>query len=66
MRCKGLGELNPTDLHDVCFKDQRFRRLTVNDCQATLKLLNILEGPSANLRKQYIYDNAQHLGFNFD
>ena len=66
LRCKGLGELNPTDLHDVCFKDQRFRRLTVSDCQATVDLLNILEGPSANLRKQYIYDNAEHLGFNFD
>ena len=66
LRCKGLGELNPSDLHDVCFKDQRFRRLTVSDCQATIDLLNILEGPSANLRKQYIYDNAEHLGFNFD
>ena len=66
LRCKGLGELNPTDLHDVCFKDQRFRRLTVSDCQATVDLLNVLEGPSANLRKQYIYDNAEHLGFNFD
>ena len=66
LRCKGLGELNPTDLHDVCFKDQRFRRLTISDCQATVNLLNILEGPSANLRKQYIYNNAEHLGFNFD
>lgn len=66
LRCKGLGELNPSDLHDVCFKDQRFRRLTVSDCQATVDLLNVLEGPSANLRKQYIYDNAEHLGFNFD
>ena len=66
VRAKGLGELNPADLHDVCFKDQRFKRLTVSDCNKTVELLNILEGPSANLRKQYIYDNAEKLGFEFD
>ena len=66
IRNKGLGELNSQDLHDVCFKNQNFKRLTVDDCTKVEQLLNILEGSSANLRKQYIYDNATHLGFDFD
>ena len=65
LRAKGLGELNPEDLKKVCFENQRFKRITVSDCEATTKLLDILEGPSAAPRKQYIYDNAERLGFNF-
>jgi len=49
----------------VCFEQQRFKRITVSDVAATINLLNILQGSSADLRKQYIYDNAEHLGFNF-
>ena len=66
LRCKGLGELNAADLHKVCFENQRFKRITVSDAEATARLLEILEGPSVPPRKQYIYDNAEHLGFNFD
>ena len=29
------------------------------------ELLNILEGTAVAPRKQYIYDNAKELGFNF-
>lgn len=65
LRAKGLGELNPIDLHKVCFENQRFKRITVSDAAATTNLLNILQGSSAELRKQYIYDHAEHLGFNF-
>ena len=60
-----VGELNPQDLKTVCFEQQRFKRITISDCEATTKLLNVLEGPSAAPRKQYIYDNAHQLGFNF-
>ena len=66
LRSKGLGELNAADLHAVCFENQRFKRITVSDAQATVKLLEILQGAAVNPRKQYIYDNAEHLGFNFD
>ena len=66
LRCKGLGELNAADLHAVCFKNQRFKRITVSDATATVKLLETLQGTAVNPRKQYIYDNAEHLGFNFD
>ena len=66
LRCKGLGELNAADLHAVCFQNQRFKRITVSDAQETVKLLEILQGTAVNPRKQYIYDNAEHLGFNFD
>lgn len=64
--CKGLGEVSAEVLHEICFENQRFKRITVNDCQKTEELLNVLQGPSANLRKQYIYDNATNLGFNFE
>lgn len=64
--CKGLGEVSAEVLHEICFENQRFKRITVSDCQKTEELLNILQGPSANLRKQYIYNNATNLGFNFE
>lgn len=65
MHCKGLGEVSADVLHEICFENQRFKRITVSDCKKTEELLNILEGPSANLRKQYILDNATRLGFSF-
>lgn len=65
-RAKGLGELNAKDLKAVCFDNQRYKRITISDAEAAEKLLNVLMGGSADARKQYIYDNAERLGFNFD
>lgn len=64
-RAKGLGELDAKVLKEICFENQRYKRITVNDAAAAENLLNILEGPAVNPRKQYIYDNATTLGFNF-
>lgn len=66
LRAKGLGELNATDLKKVCFENERFKRITISDAKKTNDLLNTLMGPSADLRKRYIYKNATQLGFNFD
>ena len=66
LRAKGLGELNATDLKKVCFENERFKRITISDAKKTNDLLNTLMGPSADLRKRYIYENATQLGFNFD
>jgi DNA gyrase/topoisomerase IV subunit B len=66
LRAKGLGELNAKDLHKVCFKDQRFKRITISDAEATERLLEVLQGQAVTPRKQFIYDNAEKLGFNFD
>lgn len=66
LRAKGLGELNAEDLHKVCFERQRFKRITVSDASATTRLLDILQGQAVEPRKQYIYNNAERLGFNFD
>lgn len=65
-RCKGLGELNAKDLKAVCFDNQRYKRITISDAEKAEQLLNVLMGSSADARKQYIYDNAERLGFNFD
>ena len=65
LRAKGLGELSSDQLHEVCFQNQRFKRITVSDAQATEDLLEILMGSKVQPRKQYIYDNATELGFNF-
>lgn len=65
-RAKGLGELNAQDLKIVCFENQRYKRITISDAKKAEELLNILMGGSAEARKQYIYDNATRLGFNFD
>lgn len=64
-RAKGLGELNAKDLKAVCFENQRYKRITINDAKKAEELLNILMGSSAEARKQYIYNNAERLGFNF-
>ena len=66
LRAKGLGELNAEDLHKVCFKDQRFKRITISDAEKTKRLLDTLQGQAVTPRKQFIYDNAERLGFDFD
>ena len=66
LRAKGLGELNPEDLQRVCFKNERFKRITISDIEATTNLLNILQGPNVEPRKRFIYEHATRLGFNFD
>lgn len=63
--CKGLGEVSAEVLKEICFENQRFKRITVKNAEAAEKLLNILEGPNVVPRKQFIYDNASNLGFNF-
>lgn len=65
VHCKGLGEVSSSILKEIVFDNQRFKRITISDIEATTKLLNILEGPNVPPRKQYIYDNAENLGFNF-
>lgn len=66
LRAKGLGELNPEDLQKVCFMNERYKRITISDAKATTELLEILMGSAVEPRKQYIYDNAEELGFNFE
>lgn len=66
LRAKGLGELNAAELNDVCFQHQRFRRITISDAKLADKMLEIFEGQAVEPRKQFIYDNAEKLGFNFD
>ena len=63
--CKGLGEVSAAVLKEICFEHQRYKRITVSDGAATVKLLEVLEGQSVVPRKQFIYDNATQLGFNF-
>ena len=66
IRAKGLGELDPADLKKVCFEKERYKRITVEDAEAADALLEVLMGSKVEPRKQYIYDNATELGFNFD
>ena len=66
LRAKGLGELNASELNDVCFQHQRFRRITISDAELADKMLEVFEGQAVEPRKQFIYDNAEKLGFNFD
>lgn len=65
VHAKGLGELSAQVLKEICFEKQRYKRITVSDVEAATKLLDILEGESIGPRKQFIYDNAENLGFNF-
>ena len=65
MHCKGLGEISPSVLKEICFENQRFKRINISDCRATTELLDILQGPSAQRRKDYIYEHANRLGFEF-
>lgn len=66
LRGKGTGEMNPDDLHRLCFNSERFKRFVVDDPEETDTLLTILLGPAVPPRKQYIYDNATELGFHFE
>lgn len=66
LRAKGLGELQPSDLRKVCFEQERYKRITISDAKKTTELLNILQGSAVEPRKQFIYENATELGFNFD
>lgn len=66
LRAKGLGELNPEDLQKICFMNERYKRISISDAEKTTELLNILMGSAVEPRKQYIYDNANELGFNFE
>lgn len=66
LRAKGLGELNPENLQKVCFMNERYKRISISDAEKTTELLNILMGSAVEPRKQYIYDNANELGFNFE
>lgn len=45
---------------------ERYKRITISDIEETTNLLNILMGSAIEPRKQYIYDNATELGFNFN
>lgn len=65
MHCKGLGEISSSVLKEICFENQRFKRITVSDAEKTTELLEILEGKNVEPRKQFIYENATSLGFNF-
>lgn len=65
VHCKGLGEVSAATLKEICFENQRFKRITVSDATETIKLLEVLQGQSVTPRKQFIYDNAKQLGFNF-
>ena len=66
LRAKGLGELNAEDLQKVCFLNERYKRITISDIEQSTALLNVLQGPSVEPRKKFIYENATELGFNFD
>lgn len=66
LRGKGTGEMNPDDLHRLCFNSERFKRFVVDNPEETDALLTILLGPAVPPRKQYIYDNATELGFHFE
>lgn len=61
-----VGEVSAQVLKEICFERQRYKRITVSDAKATEELLEVLEGKDVKPRKQFIYDNATRLGFNFD
>lgn len=58
--------MNPQDLQKVCFLNERYKRITIQDAAETTKLLDILQGPQVEPRKKFIYENATQLGFNFE
>lgn len=61
-----VGELNAKDLQNICFKNERYKRITISDVQKSKELLEVLEGKAVEPRKKYVYENATALGFNFD
>lgn len=62
---KYVGEVSPAVLKEICFEQQRYKRITVSDIEKTKNLLEVFQGQAVIPRKQYIYDNATKLGFNF-
>lgn len=61
-RLKGVGETNASTLHEVCFKNQNFKRITVSDCKQAEELLELLQGKKVEPRKEYIYQHASKFG----
>lgn len=66
LRAKGVGELQAEDLNRLCFNSENFKRFTISDLEKTQELLEIFLGKDVQPRKDYIYNNAKELGFNFD
>ena len=64
-RYKGLGEMNPQQLWDTTMdpKTRKLMRVTLEDVADAEKMLTILMGDSADLRKAYI---TEHANFNKD
>jgi len=64
-RYKGLGEMNPQQLWDTTMdpKSRKLMRVTLEDVANAEKMLTILMGDSADLRKAYI---TEHANFNKD
>ena len=65
IRAKGLGEINADVLKEICFDRQRYKRITVSDSQKAKELLDVLEGKEVKPRKEFIFNNARELGFNY-
>lgn len=65
-RLKGLGECNSDVLHEICFAKENYKRITVKDAAATSKLLDTLMGKNVAPRRQFLYDNASRIGFDFN
>lgn len=62
---KGLGELDAQDLKKVCFDNELYKRINVSDVEKAEKLLQILMGKEVAPRKEYIYNYAKDIGFEF-
>ena len=64
-RYKGLGEMNPQQLWDTTMdpKTRKLMRVTLEDVAEAEKILTILMGDSADLRKAYI---TEYANFNKD
>lgn len=64
-RYKGLGEMNPQQLWDTTMdpKSRKLMRVTLDDVADAERMLTILMGDSADLRKSYI---TEYANFNKD
>lgn len=63
--CKGLGEVSPAVLKEICFDREKYKQITVEDVEVAESLLNDLMGKDTVPRKEYIYAKAERLGFNY-